>query len=212
MNEFDVLQLAIDIATKHGKHNQKAHGRRFGPDTGGGSGGVATGTSGGGASSIDAERAKPSALSGDAKDVSDAILAGKSEWGRQRNLSGALSDAQDWSEEFVFKARKVVDIIDRLPADKQSQVADIRKRAEKAIAEHQDNALKLADETRTARKRIGEPEDVTREHADTAAALRNRAEVYRPLRDEFSNILTSLIQEGGVAYNPPPAYSKRKGR
>jgi predicted ABC-type ATPase len=28
MNEFDALQLAIDIATKHGKHNQKTHGRR----------------------------------------------------------------------------------------------------------------------------------------------------------------------------------------
>ncbi len=42
MNEFDALQMAIDIAVKHGRHNQKLHGRRFGPDTGGGSGGVAS--------------------------------------------------------------------------------------------------------------------------------------------------------------------------
>ncbi len=34
MNEFDVLQLAIDFATKHGKHNQKAHGRRGGAAAG----------------------------------------------------------------------------------------------------------------------------------------------------------------------------------
>ncbi len=34
MNEFDALQLAISIATKHGKHNQKTHGRRYGSVTG----------------------------------------------------------------------------------------------------------------------------------------------------------------------------------
>jgi hypothetical protein len=30
MNEFDALQLAIDLATKHGAHNQKKHGTRVG--------------------------------------------------------------------------------------------------------------------------------------------------------------------------------------
>jgi hypothetical protein len=30
MNEFDALQLAIDLATKHGAHNQKKHGNRVG--------------------------------------------------------------------------------------------------------------------------------------------------------------------------------------
>jgi hypothetical protein len=30
MNEFDALQLAIDLATKHGAHNQKKHGNRTG--------------------------------------------------------------------------------------------------------------------------------------------------------------------------------------
>lgn len=39
MNEFDALSLIVDTAIKHGNHNQKLHGRRFGPDTGGGGGG-----------------------------------------------------------------------------------------------------------------------------------------------------------------------------
>lgn len=39
MNEFDALKVIVDTAIKHGQHNQKLHGRRFGPDTGGGAGG-----------------------------------------------------------------------------------------------------------------------------------------------------------------------------
>lgn len=39
MNEFDLLSAAISTAIKHGNHNQKLHGRRFGPDAGGGAGG-----------------------------------------------------------------------------------------------------------------------------------------------------------------------------